>query len=164
MQAEQRGLVDALGNYPSGAELRRQLRERAIRIVTPLVERAHRDGELRADFDALDVLVAMRMLAQVGGALLKLVAVAEPPPLIYGKGSGAHGGYPELKAAIEELVRAQLDASVESLPGDVRSEAAVVSGGHWVLTAGLVFSRAPLARLASLMGALQHRSRRQGVS
>jgi AcrR family transcriptional regulator len=68
LQAEQRGLVDALGHYPSGAELRKQLREQAIRIVTPLVERAHRDGELRADFDALDLLVAMRMLAEVGGA------------------------------------------------------------------------------------------------
>jgi AcrR family transcriptional regulator len=68
LQAEHRGLVDALGRYPAGSDLRKQLREPAISIVTPLVERAHRDGELRADFDALDLLVALRMLAEVGGA------------------------------------------------------------------------------------------------
>jgi AcrR family transcriptional regulator len=68
VQAEQKGLVDALGRYPSGSDLRKQLRDPAIRIVTPLVERAHRDGELRGDFDAMDLLVALRMLAEVGGA------------------------------------------------------------------------------------------------
>lgn len=62
IQAEQRGLVDALGHHPSGAEMRRQLREPAIDIVTPLVDRAHRDGELRPDLDAIDLLVALRML------------------------------------------------------------------------------------------------------
>ena len=36
--------------------------------ATPLVERAHRDGELRADFDAVDVLIALRMLAAVPAA------------------------------------------------------------------------------------------------
>jgi len=56
------------GGTRPGSDLRNQLREPAIRIVTPLVERAHRDGELRADFDALDLLVALRMLAEVGGA------------------------------------------------------------------------------------------------
>jgi hypothetical protein len=46
--------------------MRRRLRKPAIDIVTPIVERAHRDGELRADLDAVDVLVALRMLAVVG--------------------------------------------------------------------------------------------------
>ena len=62
LQAEHRGLVDALGRYPKGAEVRAQLREPSIEIVTPLVERAHRDGQLRRDFDALDLLVALHML------------------------------------------------------------------------------------------------------
>jgi hypothetical protein len=62
LQAENRGIVDALGRYPKGAEVREQLREPAIEIVTPLAERAHRDGQLRPDFDALDLLVALHML------------------------------------------------------------------------------------------------------
>jgi AcrR family transcriptional regulator len=61
-QAENRGLMDALGRYPKGAEVRDKLREPAIEIVTPLAERAHRDGQLRSDFDALDLLVALHML------------------------------------------------------------------------------------------------------
>jgi AcrR family transcriptional regulator len=73
LQAEHRGLVDALDHYPSASDLRKQLREPAIEIVTPLVERAHRDGELRPDFDALDLLVALRMLAVVAEA-------PQPPP------------------------------------------------------------------------------------
>jgi AcrR family transcriptional regulator len=62
LQAENRGLVDALGRYPKGAEVRDKLREPAIEIVTPLAERAHRDGQLRRDFAALDLLVALHML------------------------------------------------------------------------------------------------------
>jgi AcrR family transcriptional regulator len=62
LQAENRGLVDALGRYPKGAEVRDKLREPAIEIVTPLAECAHRDGQLRRDFGALDLLVALHML------------------------------------------------------------------------------------------------------
>jgi AcrR family transcriptional regulator len=61
-QAENRGLVDALGRYREGEEVRKKLREPAIEIVTPLAERAHRDGRLRPDFGALDLLVALHML------------------------------------------------------------------------------------------------------
>jgi AcrR family transcriptional regulator len=68
LQAGSRGLADALAHYPSAAELRAQLREPAIEIVAPLVERAHRDGELRPEFEAIDLLIALRMLAEVGGA------------------------------------------------------------------------------------------------
>ena len=68
VQAEQRGIVDALEHDPSGSKLGKQLREPAIQIVTPLVERAHRNGELRADFEALDLLIALSMLAIVAGS------------------------------------------------------------------------------------------------
>jgi AcrR family transcriptional regulator len=68
LQAEQRGLVDALGQHPLDAKVRGRLRESAVGIVSPLVERAHADGELREDVDALDLLVALRMLAVVAGA------------------------------------------------------------------------------------------------
>jgi hypothetical protein len=39
------------------------LREPAMAIVAPIVERAHADGELRADFDAFDLLLTLRMVA-----------------------------------------------------------------------------------------------------
>jgi AcrR family transcriptional regulator len=65
LQAMHKGLADALEHYPSAIELRAQLREPAIEIVTPVVERAHRTGELRPDIDALDLLVVLRMLAGV---------------------------------------------------------------------------------------------------
>jgi AcrR family transcriptional regulator len=68
LQAEHRGLADALEHYPSAAELRAQLRGPAIEIVTPLVERARRTGELRPDVDALDLLVVLQMLAGVAAA------------------------------------------------------------------------------------------------
>jgi len=48
--------------------VREQLRGPAVDIVTPLVERAHLDGQLGADFDAVDVLIALRMLAAVPDA------------------------------------------------------------------------------------------------
>ena len=59
----QRGVIDALGRHATRADLREQLRRPAIDIVTPLVERARREGELRADLDAVDVLIVLRMLA-----------------------------------------------------------------------------------------------------
>jgi hypothetical protein len=42
--------------------VRDKLREPAIEIVTPLAERAHREGQLRRDFDGRDLLVALHML------------------------------------------------------------------------------------------------------
>ena len=63
MKDEHKGLVDALGAHPTAGDVRRRLRELAMAIVAPLVERAHREGELRAEFDALDLLLALRMLA-----------------------------------------------------------------------------------------------------
>jgi AcrR family transcriptional regulator len=68
LQAEHRGLADALEHYPSAAELRAQLRGPAIEIVTPLVKRARSTGELRPDVDALDLLVVLQMLAGVAAA------------------------------------------------------------------------------------------------
>ena len=65
LQAKHQGLIDALVQQGAGLEVRDRLRGPAIDIVTPLVERAHRDGELRADFAAIDVLVTLRMVAVV---------------------------------------------------------------------------------------------------
>jgi AcrR family transcriptional regulator len=65
LQGRQPGLTDALVHDPPGTDVRKQLRDTAVDIVTPLVERAHGNGELRADLDAIDVLVVLRMLAVV---------------------------------------------------------------------------------------------------
>jgi AcrR family transcriptional regulator len=62
LQTEHRGLVDALGGAPPSLEVRERLREPAVDVVEPIVEIAHRDGELRRDLDAVDLLVALRMI------------------------------------------------------------------------------------------------------
>ncbi len=67
-------------------------------------------------------------LAKAGDSQLKLVAVAEPPPVVYGKGAGAGQGYQELRAAIEEQVREGLDEARGMLPDDIEAEATLVSG------------------------------------
>lgn len=72
LQAEQRGLIDALTLDPSGAEARRQLREPALELVRPIAERAHREGDLREDFGALDLLIALRMLTVIAGTSARL--------------------------------------------------------------------------------------------
>lgn len=67
-------------------------------------------------------------LAEATGASLKLVAAAEPPPIVYGKGAGAGQGYAQLKRAIEGMATASLDAAQASIPSDVECEASLVSG------------------------------------
>ncbi|MBE2315911.1 helix-turn-helix transcriptional regulator [Solirubrobacter sp. CPCC 204708] len=57
------GLVDALRRDPAVAGTLSRLREPAIAIVEPIVERAQARGQLRPDFDALDLLIALRMVA-----------------------------------------------------------------------------------------------------
>jgi AcrR family transcriptional regulator len=64
LQTGNRGLVDALGRPPA-SEVRARLREPAVAIVDPLVERAHREGDLRTDFGAQDVLIALQMLGTI---------------------------------------------------------------------------------------------------
>lgn len=66
-------------------------------------------------------------LARKAGARLKLVAVAELPPIVYGKGGGQAGSN-ELREAIEEQARDHLDEAVGSIPDDVASEASLISG------------------------------------
>lgn len=66
-------------------------------------------------------------LADSSGATLKLVAVAEEPAIAYGKGDSM-GGYAELKEAIEELRREQLDEALGSIPKSVTAEASLVVG------------------------------------
>jgi AcrR family transcriptional regulator len=64
-QQAHHGLVDAIARDPATAPALSGLREPAIGIVTPIVERAHEDGELRTDFGPEDVLTALRMIGSV---------------------------------------------------------------------------------------------------
>lgn len=61
----QRGLADALGRHPMSEELRARMRAPAVATAEPLVARAHADGSLAAQYDVIDVLVALRMLSTV---------------------------------------------------------------------------------------------------
>jgi AcrR family transcriptional regulator len=67
IQSEHGGVFDALGGQPMGSMIRERLRTIAMGIAEPVVERAHRDGALREDFDAIDVLVTLRMLGAAAG-------------------------------------------------------------------------------------------------
>jgi nucleotide-binding universal stress UspA family protein len=80
------------------------------------------DGSQEAGMALLDAIE----LARGSRALLKIVAVAEPPAISYGKGGGQ--GSHELQEAINEIMRERLSEAVESVPEDVRVEAVLVSG------------------------------------
>jgi nucleotide-binding universal stress UspA family protein len=67
-------------------------------------------------------------LARETQANLKILAVAELPPIVYGKGGRAREGWAELREAIEQQLRMQLDEAVASIPDDVMTEASLVSG------------------------------------
>ncbi|HEU0023500.1 MAG TPA: universal stress protein [Thermoleophilaceae bacterium] len=67
-------------------------------------------------------------LARAAGAALKVVTVAEPPPIAYGKGAGAGQGWHELNEEVEKLRRARLDEALASIPDDVSAEGVLVSG------------------------------------
>jgi AcrR family transcriptional regulator len=68
IQIEHGGVFDALAGQPVGSTIREGLRAIANAIAAPVVERAHGDGTLRQDFDAIDLLITLRMLGAVAGA------------------------------------------------------------------------------------------------
>jgi AcrR family transcriptional regulator len=67
IQSEHGGVFDALAGQPVGSPIREQLRAIANAIAQPVVERAHRDGSLREDLDAIDLLIGLRMLGAAAG-------------------------------------------------------------------------------------------------
>ena len=73
-------------------------------------------------------LEAAYELARASGASVKLVAVAEPPAVVYGKSGGANEGWEVLKETVEEQVQARLDEAVHTVPDDIDVEPALVSG------------------------------------
>jgi nucleotide-binding universal stress UspA family protein len=75
----------------------------------------------RALTDALE-------LASASGATVKLAVVAEPPPIIYGKGGGPNYSWHALKEDLREVMRERLDKAMASIPDDVRVEAELIEG------------------------------------
>lgn len=65
-------------------------------------------------------------LARATGAELRLVAAAEPPPVVYGKSGGTTGAWTALEEDIEHELAATLDAAAASLPSDITATTKVV--------------------------------------
>jgi nucleotide-binding universal stress UspA family protein len=89
-------------------------------------------GEIVVGYDGSDearlALDEAMKLAQASEALLKVVTVAEPPPLVYGKGGGPDQGWHELAHVVEEMMRERLEEAATRIPSDVRSELVLASG------------------------------------
>lgn len=100
----------------------RGYRDRPATRVTAVVVGV--DGSHESD---LAIPVAAE-LAKSTGAHLELVAVAQDPVVVYGKGAGAFSGMPELKRAIEEQVEKWLDHARGRLPVEVPAEATLAHG------------------------------------
>ncbi len=66
-------------------------------------------------------------LARASGAPVKVVAVAQPGPILYGKGGGG-AGRAELNKAIHEIMRERLDEALSSTPENVQLEGTLVDG------------------------------------
>jgi len=71
-------------------------------------------------------LMAASRLARETGARVKLVSVAEPPPL--GTGKGGSEGWHALKEAIEDEVRDTLTQGCSAVPEGIDAEPVLVSG------------------------------------
>ncbi|HYN49323.1 MAG TPA: universal stress protein [Thermoleophilaceae bacterium] len=81
------------------------------------------DGSPEAQM-ALEDAIA---LARPSEALLKLVTVAEPPVISYGKGGGSSQGWQTLKETVEAMMRDGLEQATASIPDDVRLESVLVN-------------------------------------
>jgi nucleotide-binding universal stress UspA family protein len=71
-------------------------------------------------------LIAASRLATETGTKLKLVSVAEPPPIMAGRGGNA--GRQQLTEAIQEQTRAQLVQARETVPEGIEVEATLITG------------------------------------
>jgi nucleotide-binding universal stress UspA family protein len=76
-------------------------------------------------------------LAHSAHAPLRVVAVAEPPPIVYGKGAGATRVPRELKDAIRELTEQHLDEAIRQVPDDLEHERTLAEGHPAEVLAGI---------------------------
>jgi nucleotide-binding universal stress UspA family protein len=96
--------------------------ERAVKRLSELVVGV--DGTPEADMALAEGIE----LARAAGATLKLIAVAEPPTGIYGKGGGPNYSSQAVKEEIVEVMRERLGNALATVPGDVRVEATLADG------------------------------------
>ena len=82
------------------------------------------DGSPEASTALTDALE----LARASGATVKLVVVAEPPPIVYGKAGGPNYSWHAMKEDLKAVMRERLDKAMASLPDDVHVEAELVEG------------------------------------
>jgi AcrR family transcriptional regulator len=61
-QRRNRGFLEAISQFGLDAAVRERLTERLVSLIQPVVVVGHQTGTLRADLDAVDLLVAVRML------------------------------------------------------------------------------------------------------
>lgn len=67
-------------------------------------------------------------LALASGVKVKIVVVAEPPPIVYGKAGGPNYSWHALKEDLKEVMRERLDEALASAPDDVDVEGLLVEG------------------------------------
>ena len=124
------------------------------------------DGSPEASTALTDALE----LARASGAPVKLVVVAEPPPIIYAKGGGPDYSWHALKEDLREVMRERLDKAIASLPDNVRVEGERIEGHaeaalpRWPGTAACWCSaRAPTGRCDEFCWARCHAARALGA-
>jgi nucleotide-binding universal stress UspA family protein len=109
--------------------------------------------EITLGFDGSDearmALVDAVDLARASNALLKVVAVAEPPIVSYGKGGGPGQGWHALMDTIKEMMRERLVEAVESVPDEVRVKPVLVSGEPAAALAETAIAESDLLMLGS---------------
>jgi nucleotide-binding universal stress UspA family protein len=67
-------------------------------------------------------------LARASGAKVRLVTVAEPPPIVYGKSGGPDYSWHALKEDLKAVMRERLDAALASAPDDLQVEGSLLEG------------------------------------
>ena len=65
VQCQNRGFLQALAQHDLPEDVREGLSERALTILEPIVAAAHEAGTFRAELDAVDLLVVVRMLGAI---------------------------------------------------------------------------------------------------
>ena len=67
-------------------------------------------------------------LAAAADVPLKVVTVAETPPIVYGKGGGPNYSWQALSDDIKQIMRQRLDEAMETLPADLEAEGTLIEG------------------------------------
>ena len=87
-------------------------------------------------------------LAAAADVPLKVVTVAETPPIVYGKGGGPNYSWQALREDIKQIMRQRLDEALETLPSNLEAEGTLIEGEAPAELAGRRGRRTVAARLA----------------